>query len=169
MTWVPTCVTRVQHPSFIHISSVCVPIAVWTFQYRLLKGDWHQDKENATTKGDKDASLAASVQRETRLKQMREEEKRAKEEEIAHLQETLNALTQENEAEFLALEDLEALLIKNKEKVEKQRRWSETQSSYRICLERMIRDTMHQYVCLSFACHSLQHNTACVLRAGLRE
>jgi hypothetical protein len=58
---------------------------------------------------------------------------------------TVITLRQQNEKERLALLEFEDVLRKHKQRVEKQRRWAETQSSYRLCLERMIRDTMHQY------------------------
>lgn len=75
---------------------------------------------------------------------MREEEKREKETEIAELEKTVLNLKQQNEKERLHAVELETVLTKHKRAVEKQRRWAETQSSYRLCLERMIRDTMHQ-------------------------
>jgi hypothetical protein len=75
---------------------------------------------------------------------MREEEKREKEEEVVELEDTVLKLRQQNEKERLSALELEAVLAKHKQRVEKQRRWAETQSSYRLCLERMIRDTMHQ-------------------------
>ncbi len=83
------------------------------------------------------------------MKIMREEEKREKEEDISQLEETVATLRQQNEKERLALLELEDVLRNQKQEVEKHRRWAETQSSYRLCLERMIRDIMHQYV-LSF-------------------
>jgi hypothetical protein len=76
---------------------------------------------------------------------MREEEKREKEEDISQLEETVATLRQQNEKERLALLELEDVLRNQKQEVEKHRRWAETQSSYRLCLERMIRDIMHQY------------------------
>jgi hypothetical protein len=79
------------------------------------------------------------------VKILREEEKREKEEDVAQLEETVITLRQQNEKERLALLEFEDVLRKHKQRVEKQRRWAETQSSYRLCLERMIRDTMHQY------------------------
>ncbi len=79
------------------------------------------------------------------MKILREEEKREKEEDVAQLEETVITLRQQNEKERLALLEFEDVLRKHKQRVEKQRRWAETQSSYRLCLERMIRDTMHQY------------------------
>lgn len=79
-----------------------------------------------------------------RLKKMREEGKREKEQEVAQLEETVRTLKAQNEKERQAILELESNLSKHKQKVEKQRRWAETQSSYRLCLERMIRDTMHQ-------------------------
>ena len=78
------------------------------------------------------------------MKIMREEEKREKEEEVVELEDTVLKLRQQNEKERLSALELEAVLAKHKQRVEKQRRWAETQSSYRLCLERMIRDTMHQ-------------------------
>ncbi len=79
------------------------------------------------------------------MKILREEEKREKEQDVAQLEETVITLRQQNEKERLALLEFEDVLRKHKQRVEKQRRWAETQSSYRLCLERMIRDTMHQY------------------------
>jgi hypothetical protein len=79
------------------------------------------------------------------VKILREEEKREKEQDVAQLEETVITLRQQNEKERLALLEFEDVLRKHKQRVEKQWRWAETQSSYRLCLERMIRDTMHQY------------------------
>ncbi len=76
---------------------------------------------------------------------MREEGKREKSQEITQLEETVQTLKEQNEKERVALMELEGVLSKQKQCIEKQRRWAETQSSYRLCLERMIRDTMHQY------------------------
>jgi hypothetical protein len=84
------------------------------------------------------------IYQELRLKMMREEGKREKEEEVAQLEETVRTLKEQNEKERVAILELEGALSKQKQRVEKQRRWAETQSSYRLCLERMIRDTMHQ-------------------------
>ena len=80
---------------------------------------------------------------------LREEGKREKEEDLAQLEETVRTLKEQNEQERVAVLKLESALSKQKQRVEKQRRWAETQSSYRLCLERMIRDTMHQYVLLT--------------------
>jgi hypothetical protein len=77
------------------------------------------------------------------VKIMREEEKREKEEEVVVLEETGLKLRQQSEKERLSALELEAVLANHKQRVEKQRRRAETQSSYRLCLERMIRDTMH--------------------------
>lgn len=89
------------------------------------------------------------------MKIRREELRRDKEEEIVDLKETVMKLRQQNEKERLKALELEAILTKHKQRVEKQRRWAETQSSYRLCLERMIRDTMHQYaiILLSSSIH----------------
>ncbi|CAK9190991.1 unnamed protein product [Sphagnum troendelagicum] len=67
-----------------------------------------------------------------------------KEQDVAQLEETVITLRQQNEKERLALLEFEDVLRKDKQRVEKQRRWAETQSSYRLCWEQMIRDTMHQ-------------------------
>ncbi|CAM6029808.1 unnamed protein product [Sphagnum balticum] len=83
---------------------------------------------------------------ELRLKIMREEGKREKSQEITQLEETVQTLKEQNEKERVALMELEGVLSKQKQRIEKQRRWAETQSSYRLCLERMIRDTMHQSI-----------------------
>jgi ribosomal protein S7 len=71
------------------------------------------------------------------------EEKRQKAEEVVELEETVLKLRQQSEKERLSALELEAVLANHKQRVEKQRRQGETQSSYRLCLERMIRDTMH--------------------------
>ena len=72
------------------------------------------------------------------------EEGKKKEAEMSQLEEELNELRQRNEAERVALQDLEAVLIKRRRRVEKCRRLAEAQSSYRSLLEKMIRDAMHQ-------------------------
>jgi hypothetical protein len=82
---------------------------------------------------------------ELRVKIMREEERREREEELAQLEETVTKLKLENEKERLKAVELESLLKKHKHRVEKQRKWAESQASYRLCLERVLRDTMHQY------------------------
>lgn len=116
-------------------------------KYRQMKGDWELEKENrADDLSDKELILSRTVQKENRLKKIREQEIQAKEEEIVQLDKDLKELQEQNEAERLALEDLESILIKHRRRVEKQRRWSETQSSYRMCLEKMIRDAMHQSI-----------------------
>jgi hypothetical protein len=71
------------------------------------------------------------------------EEKREKEEEVLELEETVLKLRQQSEKERFSALELEEVLANHKQCVEKQRRWAGTQSSYRLCLERMVRDTMH--------------------------
>ncbi|KAM7258552.1 hypothetical protein ACFE04_014293 [Oxalis oulophora] len=66
--------------------------------------------------------------------------------EIQKQDEELNELTKINDDEKLSIQDLELELIKRKRRVEKSRRLAESQSSYRIMLEKMIRDAMHQSV-----------------------
>ncbi|KAH7387079.1 hypothetical protein KP509_16G004100 [Ceratopteris richardii] len=63
---------------------------------------------------------------------------------IALLETELKVVKQHNEREKVALEQLEEILEKHKKRVEKQHHWSESQSHYRQCLERIIRDTLHQ-------------------------
>ncbi|ESW22689.1 hypothetical protein PHAVU_005G173800 [Phaseolus vulgaris] len=66
--------------------------------------------------------------------------------EIQKLDDEVNEMNLKNEEEKLTIQDLELALIKRKRKAEKCRRLAEAQSSYRIMLEKMIRDTMHQSV-----------------------
>jgi len=64
--------------------------------------------------------------------------------EIQKLDDEVNEMKLKNEEEKLTIQDLESALIKRRRKAEKCRRLAEAQSSYRIMLEKMIRDTMHQ-------------------------
>ncbi|XP_014498770.1 myosin-2 [Vigna radiata var. radiata] len=66
--------------------------------------------------------------------------------EIQKLDDEVNEMKLKNEEEKLSIQDLELALIKRRRKAEKCRRLAEAQSSYRIMLEKMIRDTMHQSV-----------------------
>ncbi|XP_024362815.1 uncharacterized protein [Physcomitrium patens] len=95
---------------------------------------------------DRQSVVSNTMQKELRLKIIREEAKKEKLQEIAQLEETVRTLKEQNEKERVSILELEGNLSKHKQKVEKQRRWAETQSSYRLCLERMIRDTMHQSI-----------------------
>lgn len=74
------------------------------------------------------------------------EEIKKKKAEIHNLEDELNELKQKNEEDRIALQELEALLIKRKQRVEKCRRLAEAQSSYKVLLDKMIRDAMHQSV-----------------------
>lgn len=81
---------------------------------------------------------------------MRGEERGKREEELAQLEDTVRKLKLENEKERIKSLELESLVRKRKHNVEKQRKLAESQSSFRLCLERVVRDTMHQYaLCLS--------------------
>ncbi|CAM6051286.1 unnamed protein product [Sphagnum compactum] len=122
-------------------------------KFRLMRGEWKSGKENIAISTscngrseylDEQSAATINLQKELRVKIMREEEKREKEEDISQLEETVATLRQQNEKERLALLELEDVLRNQKQEVEKHRRWAETQSSYRLCLERMIRDIMHQ-------------------------
>ncbi|BAT91559.1 hypothetical protein LR48_Vigan05g217000 [Vigna angularis] len=66
--------------------------------------------------------------------------------EIQKLDDEVNEMKLKNEEEKLTIQDLELALIKRRRKAEKCRRLAEAQSSYRIMLEKMIRETMHQSV-----------------------
>lgn len=115
-------------------------------RYLLKKGDWQLDKENMGDFNSIEIALSRAIEKEQILKQGREEEIRKKIEEISQLDQDLKKLKQINQAEALALEDLEYVLLKHRRRSEKQRRVSETQSSYKQCVEKMIRETMHQNV-----------------------
>ena len=72
------------------------------------------------------------------------EEAHKMEEEIQKLDEEVNETRRKNDEEKFAIQDLEVELIKRRRRAEKCRRLAESQSSYRIMLEKMIRDAMHQ-------------------------
>ncbi|TVU21539.1 hypothetical protein EJB05_31180, partial [Eragrostis curvula] len=74
------------------------------------------------------------------------EEAKKKQAELTELENEANELQQKNEEEKVAIQGLEALLIKRKRRVEKCRRLAEAQSNYKSVLEKMIRDAMHQCV-----------------------
>eukprot|EP01018_Ginkgo_biloba_P004058 Gb_34647 [translate_table: standard] len=114
--------------------------------HRLKKGDLDLNKENMSDLENMQMTFSRCLQKETSLKQIREQEIRKKQDEIAEFDQELMQMKQINEAERLALEDLESVLMKHKRRAEKQRRLAETQSSYRVCIEKMIRDAMHQNV-----------------------
>ncbi|GAB2250201.1 hypothetical protein Droror1_Dr00013560 [Drosera rotundifolia] len=78
------------------------------------------------------------------LKQ-REETVRMKAE-LQKLDEEMTELKNKNEEEKVTIEELERVLSKRRRKAEKCRVLAEAQSSYRITLEKMIRDAMHQSV-----------------------
>lgn len=64
--------------------------------------------------------------------------------EIQKLDEDVNEMRRKNDEEKVTIQDLEMKLIKHRRRVEKCRKLSEAQSSYRTVLEKMIRDAMHQ-------------------------
>jgi DNA polymerase III delta prime subunit len=99
------------------------------------------DKEN---KEDATALVVSGIQKEQTMRKVQEEEKKKKEEELILLEDELKILRSHNDEEKCLLEELERILAKERKRVEKQRKWSETQSQYRLCLDKMIRDTMHQ-------------------------
>lgn len=97
-------------------------------------------KENEVDMGNNQCAIIA-IERNS-LKQTKETEK--KQEEKHRLEEELIELKQRNEAEHLAIQDLESVLLKYRRKAEKFRKLAEEQSSYKVVLEKMIRDAMHQ-------------------------
>ncbi|KAG0599265.1 hypothetical protein M758_12G138900 [Ceratodon purpureus] len=119
-------------------------------KFRLMRGvSRNVARENGAGRGGlsgRQSAATTALQKELRVKIMREEDRREKEEELAQLEETVTKLKLENEKERLKAQELESLLKKHKHRVEKQRKWAESQSSYRLCLERVLRDTMHQTI-----------------------
>ena len=76
---------------------------------------------------------------------LKQREEAAKmQEEIHKMDDEVYDLKQKNEEEKVLIQDLEYQLIKRRRRAEKCRRLAEAQSSYRIMLEKMIRDAMHQ-------------------------
>ncbi|KAJ7517096.1 hypothetical protein O6H91_21G010600 [Diphasiastrum complanatum] len=109
-------------------------------KYRLMRTDLHFGKENI---GNVNGN-AIALQKAMQLNLLREEEKREKDAEIARLEEHMRRARLENEKQTEILKGLEEILKEHRQQVEKERQWAETQASYRLCLERMIRDTIHQ-------------------------
>ncbi|KAG9141098.1 hypothetical protein Leryth_001592 [Lithospermum erythrorhizon] len=66
--------------------------------------------------------------------------------EIKMLDEEVTESKMKTEDEKLTIQELELVLTKRKRRAEKCRRLAEAQSSYRLMLEKMIRDAMHQSV-----------------------
>ncbi|XP_010545784.1 PREDICTED: trichohyalin [Tarenaya hassleriana] len=66
--------------------------------------------------------------------------------EIKKVDDELNEMTVKNNEERMTIQELERELIKRRRRAEKCRRLAESQCSYRIMLEKMIRDAMHQSV-----------------------
>ncbi|KAL5758120.1 hypothetical protein ACOSP7_020731 [Xanthoceras sorbifolium] len=66
--------------------------------------------------------------------------------EIQKLDDEVDDMRRTNDEENLTIQDLELALIKRRRRAEKCRRLAESQSSYRIMLEKMIREAMHQSV-----------------------
>lgn len=64
--------------------------------------------------------------------------------EIQRLDYEVNDLRLKNEEEKLTIQELELQLIKHRRRAEKCRKLAEAQSSYRLMLEKMIRNAMHQ-------------------------
>ncbi|KAL6499401.1 hypothetical protein OROHE_026064 [Orobanche hederae] len=66
--------------------------------------------------------------------------------EIHNLDNEVRELQQRTEEEKVSIQELELVLVKKRRRAEKCRRVAESQCSYRVMLEKMIRDAMHQSV-----------------------
>lgn len=64
--------------------------------------------------------------------------------EIERLDNEVGELQQKTEEEKLSIQELELVLMKKRRRAEKCRKVAESQSSYRVMLEKMIREAMHQ-------------------------
>ena len=112
-------------------------------QYRSMRDESKHDKENRIPK-DRLSSISVAIEKEERIKISQEEQKKEKEAALMELMNRIRDLKMGNEKEKSMLEEFERVLAKQRMKLDKQRKWSESQSRYRICLEKMIRDTMQQ-------------------------
>ncbi|XP_047057589.1 uncharacterized protein LOC124664021 [Lolium rigidum] len=74
------------------------------------------------------------------------EESKKKQAELTELEDEVTEMQQKTEEDRVAIQDLEAQLIKRRRRVEKCRRLADAQSNYKAVLEKMIRDAMHQSV-----------------------
>ncbi|XP_047058138.1 uncharacterized protein LOC124664734 [Lolium rigidum] len=74
------------------------------------------------------------------------EESKKKQAELAELEDEVTEMQHKTEEDRVAIQDLEAQLIKRRRRVEKCRRLADAQSNYKAVLEKMIRDAMHQSV-----------------------
>jgi TolA-binding protein len=72
------------------------------------------------------------------------EESKKKQAELAELEDEVTEMQHKTEEDRVAIQDLEAQLIKRRRRVEKCRRLADAQSNYKAVLEKMIRDAMHQ-------------------------
>jgi uncharacterized coiled-coil protein SlyX len=113
-------------------------------QYRSIQEEAKCDKENRVPKQSRNSSILSAIEKEEKIKAAQKERKRESEVMVMELEHRLQDLRTGNKEERVILEELERVLSKQRIKMDKQRRWSETQSQYRICLEKMIRDTMQQ-------------------------
>ncbi|KAI5066782.1 hypothetical protein GOP47_0017310 [Adiantum capillus-veneris] len=89
-------------------------------------------------------STSSSLQQEMEVCETLSQKIQQTKDEVTQLEKELGVVKQHNEREKVGLQELEDILEKHKKRVEKQRRWSESQSHYRQCLERIIRDTLYQ-------------------------
>ena len=119
-------------------------LCLLNLQYRSLRDESKHDKENRIPKDRHSSSISVAIEKEERIKISQEEQKKEKEAMIMELENQIRDLKMGNEKDKSMLEEFERVLAKQRMKLDKQRKWSESQSRYRICLEKMIRDTMQQ-------------------------
>ncbi|KAL1543377.1 myosin-9-like [Salvia divinorum] len=100
-------------------------------------------KENESTLMETNPYQAIVMARDS-LKQREEASKLQAE--IHRLDNEAYELQQKTEEDKLSIQELELVLVKKRRRAEKCRRLAESQSSYRVMLEKMIRDAMHQSV-----------------------
>ena len=112
-------------------------------QYRSMRDESKHDKENRIPK-DRHYSISVAIEKEERIKISQEDQKEEKTAALMELENRIRDLKMGNEKEKPMLEEFERVLAKQRMKLDKQRKWCESQSRYRICLEKMIRDTMQQ-------------------------
>ncbi|KAH7414599.1 hypothetical protein KP509_14G001300 [Ceratopteris richardii] len=102
------------------------------------------DKENREQKLFDYQSMAR--QTDDRIIPSRMKERMQREQCFLQLEVEHQKLKYQNEKEKALLDELEKSLANQRRRVEKQRRWCKAQSEYRDCLDKMMKDTLHQCV-----------------------
>ena len=88
--------------------------------------------------------LSSSIEQQSETGRELSLEVERKKDQVLLMEKELKRTRHQNERERLALRELESTLEKHKQQLEKQQHWTEMQSQYRECLERILRDTLHQ-------------------------